>query len=923
MTIQTEQALENNLIARLTSNGYERVTIKDKDELLANFKQQIELHNKKRLIETGEETLSDEEFKRIIIHLEGGSTFQKAKKLRDKYELDRDGSTVYIEFINQKEWCKNRFQVTNQVTDKGRYTTRYDVTILINGLPLVQIELKRRGLELKEAFKQIKRYHKHSFTGLFSYIQIFVVSNGVNTKYFANNSQQNFKQTFFWTDTDNNRCSHLDSFTDAFFEKCHLAKMITRYIVLHESDKVLMILRPYQYFAVESIIKRVEESPHNGYIWHTTGSGKTLTSFKAAQLLTQKEKVDKILFVVDRKDLDYQTTVEFNAFSEGSVDGTDNTASLVKQLASSKKLVITTIQKLTKAIKTNRYEEKMAMVKDKSVVFIFDECHRSQFGDMHKDIMAFFTNHQSFGFTGTPIFADNANNRRTTKDLFHSSLHKYLIKDAIADDNVLGFSVDYQSTFKASENSHSDSVVEGIDCKEVMESDKRVEKVTDHILTNYNRKTFNREFTSLLVAPNIPTLCKYYDTFKRKEHPLKIATIFSFTPNEEEWDERESGTTPQHSRDKLESYMRDYNTHFGSDYSTDTFDAYYVNVAKRVRNREIDLLIVVNMFLTGFDSKSLNTLFVDKNMVFHNLIQAFSRTNRIYTEKKRHGNIVCYRNLKERTDEAIRLYSDKDANETLDTVLMKSYDEYLDIFNKRLKTLYKIAPDLQAVDELQSETEKEGFVVAFRALLRLKTRLSTFEEFSFEDTKIGEQDFEDYTSKYRDLYDTVKSSSEPDKISILDDIDFEIELLKRDDINVDYILELLKQLNFKAKSFKKEKEFIIENLSKSVELKSKKELIEKFINENIPHIRESKSVEEEFEKFIAFERKREFDTLVTKEQLNKERVATAIDDFEFTGKLRKPLLKESITQKLGFKEKRTKLKELEAKVMNFIDKFAF
>jgi len=419
MSTQSEAILEKKLIEQLNKQGFEKVKINNENELKQNFKLQLEKHNKI--------SLSENEFEKILIHLDGGSVFEKSKKLRDKFSFERDGETIYIEFLNRKEWCKNLFQVTNQVTMIGTYKNRYDVTLLINGLPLVQIELKRRGIELKEAFNQINRYHKHSFKGLFHYVQIFIISNGVNTKYYANNRLQNFKQTFFWTDKNNKKYSNLSEFAEMFLEKCHISKMIAKYVILNETDKILMVLRPYQYFAVESIIDKVENSTQNGYIWHTTGSGKTLTSYKASQILTESDKIDKVMFVVDRKDLDYQTTKEFNSFSNGSVDGTENTKNLVNQLKNGRsKLIITTIQKLTRAINNERYQHKLEKSKEKRIIFIFDECHRSQFGDMHKDIMAFFNNHQSFGFTGTPILAENANNYKTTKDLFGECLHKYL-----------------------------------------------------------------------------------------------------------------------------------------------------------------------------------------------------------------------------------------------------------------------------------------------------------------------------------------------------------------------------------------------------------------------------------------------------------------------------------------------------------------
>ena len=548
MSRQSEAVLEDNLVKQLIKQGYESVYIPDEDALLANFRSQLEKHNKVKL--------SDTEFSRVLNHLNKGNVFEKAKILRDKFALLKDdGDTQYIEFLDSEHWCQNRFQVTQQVTIEGKYKNRYDVTILINGLPLVQIELKRRGIELKEAFNQINRYQRHSFgsnSALFNYVQIFVISNGVNTKYYSNNRKQSFKQTFFWADKDNKNITNLDQFAETFLEKCHISKMICKYIVLAEVPKILMVLRPYQYYAVEAIVDRIKNSNKNGYIWHTTGSGKTLTSFKAAQILTKLPEVDKVVFVVDRKDLDYQTTKEFNSFSDGSVDGTDNTRVLVNQflgkhtdkkgVAKDSNLIITTIQKLNTAINKPHYLSQMESVKNSNVVFIFDECHRSQFGETHKNITGFFTNAQLIGFTGTPIFPENAvgnqYGKRTTAELFDSILHKYVITDAINDDNVLKFSVEYIGRYREKEGSATevDIEVENIDIKELLESDERIDKITDYIIANHDRKTHSREFTAMMCVSSVDVLCKYYEAFKRKGHKLKIATIFSYNANEEDKD---------------------------------------------------------------------------------------------------------------------------------------------------------------------------------------------------------------------------------------------------------------------------------------------------------------------------------------------------------------------------------------------------
>ncbi|MDN6292759.1 MAG: HsdR family type I site-specific deoxyribonuclease, partial [Tetragenococcus halophilus] len=531
MPTQSEQVLEDKLVAQLQSLGYAKVAVSNEEALVANLKTQLEKHNSI--------SFSKDEFARVLNILNKGSVFEKARTLREKQHIIRDnGDNLYFEFLNTEHWCQNEYQVTQQVTIKGSYKNRYDVTLLVNGLPLVQIELKRRGLEMKEAFNQVNRYQRHSFgsnSALIQYVQIFIISNGVNTKYYANNRHQSFKQTFYWSDKENKRLTNiLNGFTSDFLEPCHVSKMICKYIVLNETHKILMVLRPYQFYAVEAMIDKVKNSTHNGYIWHTTGSGKTLTSFKASQIIMQMPQVKKVVFVVDRKDLDYQTTKEFNSFSKGSIDGTDNTRALVKQFEDDTKLIVTTIQKLNTAISKNRYLQKMEALQDERVVFIFDECHRSQFGETHMRIINFFRNHQMFGFTGTPIFADNAAKndlgKRTTKDLFGNCLHKYVITDAIKDENVLKFAVEYVGKFKQKDSATEiDVEVEDIDRRELMESTKRIDKIVDYIIANHNRKTHSREFTAMLCVSSTNVLVKYYDLFRRKKkegkHNLKIATI--------------------------------------------------------------------------------------------------------------------------------------------------------------------------------------------------------------------------------------------------------------------------------------------------------------------------------------------------------------------------------------------------------------
>ena len=609
----------------------------------------------------------------------------------------------------------------------------------------------------------------------------------------------------------------------------------------------------------------VKNTNKNGYIWHTTGSGKTLTSFKASQLLMNIPEVYKVVFVVDRRDLDTQTIQEFNNFKEGSVDSTTNTKSLMNQFVDgSTKLMVTTIQKLNNAITRDRYTQKMESLKDKKVVFIFDECHRSQFGETHGRIVKYFNNHQMFGFTGTPIFAENAVKnqlgKRTTKELFGDCLHKYVITDAIRDTNVLKFAVEYVGKYTQKNTSSlnfADVEVEGIDKKEIYDSPERLEKITDYIIANHSSKTGKKEnskdhFTAMFAVSSVDTLTKYYDLFKQKDHNLKIATIFSYSVNEEN-DDGDRPTTFdddmfavsnksefKYSRDKLEEYLADYKQMFGVEYTTkdsQSYYNYYRDIARRVKNKEIDILLVVNMFLTGFDSKPLNTLYVDKNLKHHGLIQAFSRTNRILNKNKSHGNIVVFRNLKKATDEAVALFSNKDANEI---IFMQPYEEYLNNFGTAYDRLQKIAPTVDSVDDLLTEEDESEFVKSFRAILRVQNVLSSFSDFSFSDLEMTHQEFNDYKSKYLDLYEKVKRDNNANPDSALEDIDFEIELMHRDVIDVTYIINLLSLLvDAKGNNFEVKKKQISDMLSGDVNLRSKKKLIEQFIEDNLIHITNS------------------------------------------------------------------------------------
>lgn len=941
MTTQPEQLLENNLVAQLQLLGYTYVTIADEKDLLENLKNQLEKHN-------GIE-FTAKEFDRVLNILSKGSVFDKAKTLREKQHIVRDnGESLYFEFISTDNWCQNLFQVTNQVSIEGKYKNRYDVTLLINGLPLVQIELKRRGIELKEAFNQINRYQRHSFgssIGLFQYVQIFIISNGVNTKYYANNKYQSFKQTFFWSDEQNKTINQLDKFAFSFLDTCHLSQMICKYIVLSEAQKILMVLRPYQYYAVEALIERVKNSTKNGFIWHTTGSGKTLTSFKAAQILMNMPQVKKVVFVVDRKDLDYQTTKEFNSFSKGSIDGTDNTTALVKQFSDDTRLIVTTIQKLNTAISKKQHKAKMDKLKDEKIVFIFDECHRSQFGETHSRIKSYFNNIQLFGFTGTPIFAENAVKnelgKRTTKELFGECLHKYVITDAIKDENVLKFSVEYVGKYRKKDTATEiDIEVEDIDTKELMDSPKRLGKITDFIINNHNRKTYNREFTAIFCVSSVEVLIKYYELFKQKKtsegHNLRVATIFSYAANEDDKDA--TGFLPEelsvveepkalyglnvHSREKLDEFIADYNGMYGTNFSTRdsvSFYNYYNDISKKIKERRIDILLVVNMFLTGFDSKALNTLYVDKNLKYHGLIQAYSRTNRILNEQKSQGNIVVFRNLKKVTDDAIALFSNKDAK---DIIIMQPYEEYVKKFSQAFIELLKIAPTVNSVSELKDENDELEYIKAFRELMRLKNILTTFADFSFDHLSMNEQLFEDYKSKYLDLYDKVKSDHQKEKVSILDDVDFELELIHRDEINVAYILVLLANLKDSKDKEKKQKE-IIDLIAGEAHLRSKRELIEKFIKDNLPDIEDADNIPDEFERFWNEEQIEAFRKLCEEENLTDHKVEKVIADYLFTE--REPLRDEVLDlingEKPSVLKRKTTGDRIIAKIKNFVETF--
>ena len=952
MPVQSEAALENGLIDTLQKMNYEYVHIEEEKNLSANFKKQLEKHNKKKLEELGRTEFTESEFEKILIYLEGGTRFEKAKKLRDLFPLELEsGERLWVEFLNRTHWCQNEFQVSNQITVEGRKKCRYDVTILINGLPLVQIELKRRGVELKQAYNQIQRYHKTSFHGLFDYIQLFVISNGVNTRYFANNPNSGYKFTFNWTDAANVPFNDLEKFATVFFDKCTLGKIIGKYIVLHEGDKCLMVLRPYQFYAVEKILDRVENSNDNGYIWHTTGAGKTLTSFKAAQLVSELDDVDKVMFVVDRHDLDTQTQAEYETFEPGAVDSTDNTDELVKRLHSNSKIIITTIQKLNAAVSKQWYSSRIEEIRHSRIVMIFDECHRSHFGECHKNIVKFFDNTQIFGFTGTPIFVENAVDGHTTKEIFGNCLHKYLIKDAIADENVLGFLVEYYHGNEDVDNADQD----------------RMTEIAKFILNNFNKSTFDGEFDALFAVQSVPMLIRYYKIFKSLNPKIRIGAVFTYAANSSQDDEQTGMNTGGFASestgeaDDLQAIMDDYNNMYGTSFTTENFRAYYDDINLRMKKKKadmkpLDLCLVVGMFLTGFDSKKLNTLYVDKNMEYHGLLQAFSRTNRVLNEKKRFGKVVCFRDLKSKVDEAIKLFSN---GTPLEDIVRKPFNEVKRDYQELTKDFLEHYPEPHFVDYLQSENDKKQFILAFRDIIKKHAEIQIYNEFEKEANDLGmtEQQFMDFRSKYLDIYDTfaAKPTEQPSGYKVQDDesgmvaepdpsendttglgdIDFCLELLHSDIINVAYILELIADLNPYSEDYTEKRQHIIDTMIKDVELRSKAKLIDGFIQKNVDDDRDNfmarkqkadgtSDLEERLNNYIVTERNNAVNTLAKEEDLDASVLNHYLSEYDYLQKEQPEIIQEALKEKhLGLIKKRKALTRILDKLRSIIRTFSW
>lgn len=951
MSLQSEAALENGLIATLQKMNYEYVHIEDEKALSANFKKQLEKHNKKRLEELGRTEFTESEFERILIHLEGGTRFEKAKKLRDPHAFELEsGERIWVEFFNRTHWCQNEFQVANQITVEGGKKCRYDVTLLINGLPLVQIELKRRGVELKQAYNQIQRYHKTSLHGLFDYIQLFVISNGVNTRYFANNPNSGYKFTFNWTDAANVPFNDLEKFATVFFDKCTLGKIIGKYIVLHDSEKCMMVLRPYQFYAVEKILDRVENSNDNGYIWHTTGAGKTLTSFKAAQLVSELDDVDKVMFIVDRHDLDTQTQAEYEAFEPGAVDSTDNTDELIRRLHSnSSKIIITTIQKLNAAVTKRWYSSRIEEIRHSRIVMIFDECHRSHFGECHKNIVKFFDNTQMFGFTGTPIFVENAVDGHTTKEIFGNCLHKYLIKDAIDDENVLGFLVEYYHGSEDVDNADQD----------------RMTEIAKFILNNFNKSTFDGDFDALFAVQSVPMLIRYYKIFKSLNPKIRIGAVFTYAANSSQDDDLTGMNTGGYvsdstgEADELQAIMDDYNDMYGTSFTTENFRAYYDDINLRMKKKKadmkpLDLCLVVGMFLTGFDSKKLNTLYVDKNMEYHGLLQAFSRTNRVLNEKKRFGKVVCFRDLKSKVDESIKLFSN---GNPIEDIVRPPFEDVKKEYQELTKGFLLRYPDPHSVDYLQSENDKKRFILAFRDIIKKHAEIQIYDEFEEDAPDLGmtEQQFMDFRSKYLDIYETfaAKGTEQPtgyqmpedeptivgepgldeDDATGLGDVDFCLELLHSDIINVAYILELIADLDPYSGDYEERRKSIIDTMIKDAELRSKAKLIDGFIRKNVDDDRDSfmarkqkadgtSDLEERLNNYIVTERNNAVNTLAKDEDLDASVLNHYLSEYDYLQKEQPEIIQEALKGKhLGLIKKRKALARIMDRLRSIIKVF--
>ncbi|MFY4690216.1 type I restriction endonuclease subunit R [Campylobacter jejuni] len=952
---QSEEDLERFLIKELTLQGYERLNLSDINDLESNFKLQLQRLNNISFSPTEWESF----YKQNITNLK--LTFEdKTKMLQsDGFTLTlekEDGSKKNIILIDRVNPINNHLQVISQLkNENGEFKNRYDVSILVNGLPLVHIELKRRGVNLKEAFNQIRRYQKESFlegNALYEFVQIFIISNGTLTKYYSNTNQHKAKKSqndnyafcMSFSDAKNNIIEDLEDFAKTFLAKRNLLNILTKYCVFN-ADNELLIMRPYQIAASERIIDKIKIA-HNhkhygsveagGYIWHSTGSGKTLTSFKTAILATKLNFIQKVLFVVDRKDLDYQTQKEYDKFEKGAANATKNTNELKRRIESTKedeKIIITTIQKLSKFVQ--KYEN--SRIFDSEIVFIFDECHRSQFGLMHEQIIKKFKKYYIFGFTGTPIFEENASKNyfvnsdknlelKTTQSTFGTCLHSYTILNAIKDKNVLPFKVSYHSTMKQIE-SDSDKKILTIDRESSLLNDERIEKITSYILENFNRHTKRQNaymlknqrvqgFNAIFATASVDFAKKYYEEFSRQlkqnKQDLKVGIIYSYEQNE---DLDEFASDSQSAKEFLNNAIKDYNSYFKSDFSLEKFDNYYKDISQKLKNKELDLLIVVNMFLTGFDSKTINTLYVDKNLKYHGLLQAFSRTNRILNEQKNCGNVVCFRDLENATNESLKMFGDEKASSI---VLLENFAFYFEKYSALVDELKQKFELLNF--PLKSEKEQKEFIKIFNEILKLENILNLFDEFK---NPLNIRDKQDYQSYYLELYTAIKNEKRVEKENINDDLIFEIELIKQNEINVDFILFLLEEYHKDSKE--KTKENILKTIISNPSLRDKKELIEGFLNE-IDHNKNSdyKSL---FESFMQRKKEQELQKIIEDENLNEYLTKEYLDEAfglnffqdkgEGIGRLL-PLINPFAPKSEGNDEKR---QQIINKLKSFFDKF--
>jgi type I restriction enzyme R subunit len=918
---QSEDALEKAFIKQLQAQAYEQLTFTTESELISNLRAQLEKLNKISFSEAEWERF----FKNCVAGASDGIIEKTARIQEDHVQILKrdDGTSKNIYLIDKANIHNNSVQVINQYEIQGVRANRYDVTILVNGLPMVHIELKRRGVDIREAFNQINRYQRDSFwagSGLFEYVQLFVISNGTLTKYYSNTvrdghlaeqrgkrspqkTSNSFAFTSWWADGKNRPITELVGFTKTFFAKHTLLRILTRYCVF-DVDRKLLVMRPYQIVAAEQILLRIGTSTNynllgtvsaGGYIWHTTGSGKTLTSFKTAQLSRDVEGIDKVLFVVDRKDLDYQTMREYERFEKGAANSNASTTVLQKQLADpNARIIITTIQKLSRFVALNKKHD----IYDAHVVVIFDECHRSQFGDMHTEITRSFKRYHLFGFTGTPIFAENSASggnpgKRTTQQAFGDKLHTYTIVDAINDKNVLPFRIDYINTIKAG-TVIKDKKVSAIDTERALLAPERITGVVDYIREHFNQKTKRAStyrhdgkrlagFNSILATASIDAAKRYYAEFKAQQkllpvaQQLKIGLIYSFAANEDDHDgllgEEEFETTglDQNSRDFLENAIRDYNAMFETNFDTsaDKFQNFYKDLSLRLKARQLDLVIVVNMFLTGFDATTLNTLWVDKNLRAHGLIQAYSRTNRILNSVKTYGNIVSFRDLEEETNDALALFGNKDAK---GIVLLKPYADYFAEYERNVNDLRALFPLNQ---QIAGEEKQKAFIKLFGAILRLKNILGAFDDFIGNDI-LSQREFQDYLSWYLNLYSDFRKSSEADREAINDDIVFEIELVKQVEINVDYIL-LMVEKYLQAKGTDQDKEILAtidRAINSSPSLRNKKDLIEKFVSS----VSAKSKVDVQWQAFLSARKTEELDAIIATEGLDAEATKGFVDN---------------------------------------------